>query len=115
MHTEQAFVGDGMEFEAVIPRSPGIHPRAAITYRPCTAEERNKYLRSDMAKRASEAAELIGKHVKEWDLRQKADGPVAEVSRKLAEKLQPMLQDKIIDLLTGYAGSAEEATDLKNS
>lgn len=108
MATESVFLGDGYEFDGVIPRHPGLHPAVTIKYRPCTVDERNRYLDSAARpdKRADVAAALIARHV------QTLNG--AAVGKEQALRLQPLLLDKIIDFVTGYAGSAEEAADSKN-
>lgn len=110
MATESAFVGDGYDLTGSVPRVAGVHPAVDITYRPCTVDERNRYLKTatEPEKRAAAGADLIVRHVSGWSLGGKP-------TRDLALKLQPLLFDRVVDFLTGYAGSAEEAADVKNS
>jgi len=115
MSTETAYIDDGYTFDAKVPRQAGVHPEVSVSYRPATFDERNRYLKAsaDPERRASAAADLVVAHVKEWGIAT-VKGPVP-VSKDAAKRVQPTLLDKIIDLILGYAGSAEDETDRKNS
>jgi hypothetical protein len=117
MSTETAYIDDGYTLDAVVAAAPGVHPEVRLAYRPCTHDQRNRYLKAsaDPDKRAAAAAELVAKHVQSWDLK-KRDGADVPVAKESALRVQPLLLDKVVDLLCGYAGSAEEEeADRKNS
>lgn len=111
--SESAFVSDGWDTQATIARVPGLIPQVSLTYRPATYREQQQFFAEsgspDAVKKERAVVALIKKHVSEWDLDKiglKSDDKIA--------KLKPLLINKLVDLITGYAGSEQEAADQKN-
>lgn len=111
--SESAFVSDGFDTQATIARVAGLIPQVTLTYRPATYREQQQFFaesgQPDAAKKEKAVVSLIAKHVSDWSI----DNAVLKSPEKLA-KLKPLLINKLVDLITGYAGSEQEAADQKN-
>jgi hypothetical protein len=106
--SERFLVGDGYTAEGRIPREAGVHPELEFTYRPALSEEVNAHFkRVAEEKRHKVDAALIVAHVTKWNI-------PGDVSLAIAERLQPVLSRKLLDVILGYATNGMEETDAKN-
>ena len=115
--SEQFLIDDGYTIDGTIAREPGIHPALAFTYRPALAAERNAHLKAaqDPAKRHKVDAALIAEHVQSWSVADRKGGALDKPTLALAERLQPTLMVRLVDVILGYSASGEEGDDAKNS
>lgn len=114
--SERHLIDDGYTIAGKIDRYPGIYPELRFTYRPVLSERRNRYLRDaqDVEKIVRHRADLISEHVVSWDIRD-ASGNELPKKYDTVRKLQPLLLDRMIEIIMGYSSNGEEATDEKNS
>lgn len=106
------FIGDGYDLKGRIAAIPGLYPELRFTYRPALFEERNAFVvqSGDKDKRTKATTDLVLKHVSEWNATPSGKPAGSDVPR-----LKPLLLDRLVDVIVGYAAAGEEATDLKNS
>jgi hypothetical protein len=113
------FIDDGYTTTGKIEPAPGIHPALTFTYRPALDRERLAFQRSlqettDPAKRSRRRAELVVAHVTEWGATDRAGRAIDRPTVELAERLQPLLLDRLVDVVCGYTSNGEEEGDRKN-
>ena len=113
---EAFFVGDGYDTDGKIPRADGIHPELTFRYRPATRDQRDRFVRAqaDAEKRAKVTADLIVAHVQEWSVVDRSGFLVDKPTADVVAKLQPVLVDKLVDIIIGYAASGQDGADRKN-
>jgi hypothetical protein len=106
-------IGDGYDFDGSI---PAIGPWPAVTckYRPALPDRVQEYFDAAAAggkKRCDAAVKLLADHVTSWDVEtEKGPAPVTEATLR---KVPYPVRERLVDLVTGYAGQA--AADEKNS
>jgi hypothetical protein len=113
---EQFIISDSYTIDGKVPREPGVHPLLEFSYRPALSAQRiafNSFSSNDGEKRARHAGELVKKHVERWSVLDENGKPL-DVSVAVAEKLQPTLLSKLVDIILGYAASGEEEKDRGN-
>lgn len=113
--SEEFFIEDGYNREERISAEPGLHPALWIKYRPALMEQRFALGRArdhGPEEQAKITATIISKHLLDWNATK--GGVKCDTKPETIRKLQPTLQSKILDIVLGYAGSVEEAGDVKN-
>lgn len=101
---------DGYTEAALIPELPGVHSRAAITYRPALWQEREAWSKAIIEATPAEKGKidvaLVKKHLRTVNS--------LPVKPEMIAAIRPKLFSKILDAIMGYKIEQEEA-DAKNS
>jgi hypothetical protein len=107
--SDSLFIDDGYTATKRLDAAPGLYPAVTVTYRPATSQAR-----TELGFAAATTADRVVTLENQLLERQRValDGEPLTAAR--AAKLKPALRDKVLNLVLGYAGSDDEAADLKN-
>jgi hypothetical protein len=108
--SDPLFIDDGYTRQSDVPAEAGIHPGAAVSYRPALPRERVAYA----AKMQTRDPDQIDRYLCDLLVRHKVEVNGAALDAHRAGRLVPNLRERVIDLVLGYS-PAQEAADVKNS
>ena len=104
------YIDDGYTRSKRLDAAPGLHPDVTVSYRPALAK-----VRTELGYAAQGGADKVFEFESRLIERQRVTLDGEAVTAERAAKLVPSVRDKVLQLVLGYAGSDEEAGDVKNS
>lgn len=110
-----AVPNDGYTMSGSIPAF-GSLPEVNFRYRPALPDAVYEFLRANRGTGKDEmraVVDLLSKHLVSWDVREKEDGETVPVTADYLRRVPHRCQQRMIDLITGYAPD-EQGKDVKN-
>lgn len=107
--SDSLFIDDGYTAVKKLDAAPGLHPAVSVTYRPATGQAR-----TELRFAASAGADRVFHLENQLLERQRVTLDGDPLTAAKAAGLKPAVREKLLDLVLGYAGSDQEAADVKN-
>lgn len=108
------YIADGYTCDAYIAENGRLHSSVKFSYRPLRYEERSIVTDGITNKTPRESARLVfatvARQVTAWDITAD-DGKDVEITPDNVSKLQPMLIDRIYNIVAGYSSGDIEKND----
>jgi hypothetical protein len=113
------FLDDGFTVPATVKGMGGVCDDLRVVYRPALHGERLKFLNADEGEKFNVAADIVHRHLVDWDARDAA-GNKAPLTLAMVRKLAAPLFSELLSLVLCYSAPrggqpSEEMADAKNS
>jgi hypothetical protein len=108
-------IDDGYTLDGKI-EAVGPWPEVNYRYRHALPAQVYEFLRASKGSAADEVKavlDLLFKHLKSWDVREKEDGETVPISLEILRRVPHRHQQRMVDRITGYSFE-EQGKDAKN-
>lgn len=115
--TVHGFIPDGYTYNGHVSAEPRLHPALSFRYRPIMQLDRMKALigeSQNLITRENKIADLLSRHILEWDLKDPSGGVVERTSENML-RVHPTLYEKMYRIIAlEMASDVPEKADVES-